>query len=158
MDSCWGLVKILWDQRQSTRSVYLLPLLFHLLITLQGQLRYPIGVGVDPRNGNIIVAENLNHRIQIFDVEGHSLKIFGQSGDKPGEFSCPWGLCVDREGLIFVLDENNSRVQQFSPEGDFLKFIGQAHGDLRNPKNLCLDSEGNLIVADTKNHRICIFG
>lgn len=46
------------------------------------------------------------NRVQLFSCEGISLRVFGSSGDKPGQFSSPWGLVVDSEGTIVVADQS----------------------------------------------------
>src|SRR5689334_22291807 len=53
-----------------------------------GQFKTPRGVAVDHRNGNIIVADNLNHRVQVIDQNGKFLMKFGSrgEGDEDGEF------------------------------------------------------------------------
>lgn len=45
-----------------------------------GQLDSPTGIDVDRRNGNIIVCERQNHRVQILSPKGESIRIFGSRG------------------------------------------------------------------------------
>ena len=50
--------------------------------------------------GNIIVADSRNHRIQIFSSSGTFVKKFGEKGTRPGEIDTPQ-VCGDRlPGII----------------------------------------------------------
>lgn len=54
---------------------------------------------------------NRSHRIQIFDSNGLSLRIFGSRGSQDSMFSSPWALAVDGIGNILVCDQINHRIQ-----------------------------------------------
>uniref|UniRef100_T1J8Z2 B box-type domain-containing protein n=1 Tax=Strigamia maritima TaxID=126957 RepID=T1J8Z2_STRMM len=77
-----------------------------------GQFRRPSGIGVDTE-GNLIVVDSKNHRIQIFDSNGNFLHVFGKYGSEIGEFNCPTDVCVSPDGKIIVVDFENARVQIF---------------------------------------------
>ena len=72
----------------------------------------PNGVAVD-EEGNIIVADSRNDRIQVFSSSGTFLTRFGGKGTAPGEFDRPSGICISPEGIIIVVDFGNNRVQMF---------------------------------------------
>ena len=72
----------------------------------------PNGVAVD-EEGNIIVADSRNDRIQVFSSSGTFLTKFGVKGTAPGEFDRPSGICISPEGIIIVVDFGNNRVQMF---------------------------------------------
>lgn len=72
----------------------------------------PNGVAVD-EEGNFIVADSRNDRVQIFSSSGVFIKKFGTKGTGPGEFDRPSGVCVSPEGLVIVVDFGNNRVQVF---------------------------------------------
>jgi len=56
--------------------------------------------------------------------------VFGQRGDKNGEFSNPTGVAIDANGHIYVAEFYGHRVQVFSSDGDFLyKFGSDGAGD-----------------------------
>jgi sugar lactone lactonase YvrE len=44
----------------------------------------------------------------------------GKKGDKPGEFSSPIGIAINKKDEVFVTDLNNARLQKFSAEGTYL--------------------------------------
>ena len=51
----------------------------------------PNGVAVD-EEGNIIVADSRNDRVQIFTSSGRFISKFGMKGTGPGEFDRPSGM------------------------------------------------------------------
>ena len=55
-----------------------------------GMLDCPLGVAVSDRD-EILVADNCNHRVQVFDSDGTFLRSFGRKGQNPGEFNSPCG-------------------------------------------------------------------
>ena len=77
-----------------------------------GELLRPTGVAVSCE-GNIIVADRDNHRIQIFTCDGKFLHKFGCKGCSDGQLNDPHGLAVTKDGCIVVADFRNNRVQVF---------------------------------------------
>ena len=124
-----------------------------------GMFQYPLGVAVSDRD-ELVVADQGNHRVQVFDSNGTFLRSFGCKGQNAGEFTNPFGIAIDKDRNIFVADKNNHRIQIFSWEGKHLGSFG-GKGNLDNqllyPWGLSLDSTGNVIVADTGNKLIKIF-
>ena len=124
-----------------------------------GMFKYPMGVAVNDRN-EIVVADQFNHRVQVFDSNGTFLRFFGHKGENAGEFHRPFGIAINKNRHIVVSDCYNHRVQIFNSEGKHLNsFGGQGSLDsqLLNPFGLSLDSTGNIIVSDTGNKLIKIF-
>ncbi|MBN1488867.1 MAG: hypothetical protein JXA69_03030, partial [Phycisphaerae bacterium] len=77
-----------------------------------GQLRYPYGVRVAP-DGNLLVAEYGNNRVQMFTPAGTSLWTWGSPGRQPGQLAIPWALAISRDGRVYVVDSGNNRIQVF---------------------------------------------
>ena len=124
-----------------------------------GMFKYPLGVAVTDKD-EILVADCLNHRVQVFDSNGTFLRSFGNKGENAGEFNRPFGIATDKDRKIFVADQDNHRVQIFSWEGRHLGSFGgkgSLDSQLSNPWGLSLDSTGNIIVADSDNKLIKIF-
>ncbi|XP_073230817.1 E3 ubiquitin-protein ligase TRIM45-like isoform X2 [Porites lutea] len=124
-----------------------------------GMLKYPCGVSVSDGD-EIMVTDNQNHRIQVFDRNGTFLRSFGHKGKNAGEFICPIGIAINKDRNILVADNNNHRVQILSWEGRHLGSFGgkgSLDSQLLNPWGLSLDSTGNVIVADIGNKLIKIF-
>ena len=134
------------------------------------QFFIPGGLSFD-NNGDIIVADVLNHRIRrvtpgrvVTTVAGNGN--FGYS-DGPAafaEFNGPVATAVDEYGNIFVAEEQNHTIRMISPSGEVTTFLGTttpgfAGGDetttrLNKPIALRFDSQGNLYIAEGGNHAI----
>ena len=124
-----------------------------------GTFKYPYGVAVNVRD-EIVVADQCNHRVQVFDSNGTFLRSFGHKGKNAGEFIYPIGIAINKDRNIFVADNNNHRVQILSWEGRHLGSFGgkgSLDSQLLNPWGLSLDSTGNVIVVDRGNKLIKIF-
>ena len=100
---------------------------------LGGEMNAPGGVATDSE-GNVYVADALNHRIQKFDSSGNWLSAWGTnvnggavfgictsapscmpgtSGGLGGEFANIWGLATDAAGNLYVADTDQNRMQKF---------------------------------------------
>ena len=124
-----------------------------------GMFKLPLGVAVSDRD-EIVVADQGNHRVQVFDSNGTLLRSFGHKGENAGEFNRPIGVAINKDRNIFVADTYNHRIQIFSWKGRHLGSFGDKgslHSQLSYPWGLSLDSTGNVIVADTGNKLIKIF-
>ncbi|KAM3960371.1 tripartite motif containing 71 protein wech [Aphomia sociella] len=125
----------------------------------EGQVSRPWGLCID-KEGNIIVADRRNNRIQIFNCRGEFKSMFGSKGTGPGEFDLPAGITTDAYGRIIVIDKDNHRVQIFTSCGNFiLKFgsFGKDCGQFQYPWDVAVNTLGNIVVTDTRNHRIQLF-
>lgn len=124
-----------------------------------GQLCRPWGVCCD-RDGNIIIADRSNNRIQVFDCKGNFLRKFGTAGSRNGQFDRPAGVCVDSQNRVIVADKDNHRVQIFKIDGTFiLKFgeRGSKNGQFTYPWDTACNSQEQILVSDTRNHRVQLF-
>ena len=78
-----------------------------------GMFEYPKGVAVSDGD-EIVVADQLNHRVQVIDSNGTFLRSFGRFGQNAEEFNHPIGIAINKDRNIFVADNNNHRIQIFS--------------------------------------------
>ena len=127
--------------------------------SVNGMFRYPKQVAVNDRD-EIVVADNQNHRVQVFDSNGTLLSSFSHKGENAGELKSPTGVAIDKDRNILVSEYGNHRVQIFSCVGRHLGSFGgrgSLDSQLSFPWGLSLDSNGNVIVADTGNKVIKIF-
>ncbi len=128
------------------------------------QLSQPGGIAVDAE-GNLYVADSLNHRVQKYGADGQYLAATGTSGAEPGQFSEPWSVAVDAEGNVYVADTWNHRIQRFDADLNFVDAWGQPAADLANPgpydlfgpRDIAIDADGDLLVTDTGNKRVLKF-
>ena len=83
-----------------------------------GQLNSPEDVTY-LNDDNILVADELNHRIQQFNVQTRDfVKSFGKRGTRDGEFKNPVSICMDDEGRVIIADYRNHTVQVLSQDGE----------------------------------------
>ena len=74
-------------------------------------LKRPLGLCVAGQF--VYVCNNWAHNVCVFTTEGKLATIFGQYGDKSGEFNTPCSVCVDADGFVYVCDHINCRFQVF---------------------------------------------
>ena len=122
-----------------------------------GQLNCPSDITY-LNDDNILVVDQLNHRIQQFNVQtGNSVKSFGKKGTKDGEFHNPVGVYVDEEGRVIVADYNNNRMQVLSQDGQPLFQFGDSGPEKLNKPWSCNYHERKFIVSDCGNHCLKVF-
>ncbi|NWJ96234.1 MAG: glycosyltransferase family 39 protein [Chloroflexi bacterium] len=141
-----------------------------------GQFRTPRDIALAP-NGDILVLDSENARVQRFDKDGKFLSTFGGSGRDDGKFalaqysSGPSGVTVDDEGNIYVADTWNFRIQKFDKDGKFLlkwgegkDTTGTTEGNQQSPnvfygpREMAYDAvHKELYIADTGNQRIVVY-
>ena len=71
-----------------------------------GQFSYPHDVAINS-NGVVYVADNCNHRVQLFSDEGQFISSFGSEGSQYGQLYYPHGICVDSTNTVYVTDWND---------------------------------------------------
>ncbi len=69
--------------------------------TGNGQFDLPYGVAV-ASNGNVYVADRLNHRIQYFTSTGGFLGKWGSQGSGNGQFKRPYVVAIASSGNVYV--------------------------------------------------------
>ncbi len=121
-----------------------------------GQFSFPVAVAADA-NG-IVVADQANHRVQMFDINGRWLRSLGSLPDSNaatladlrGRFTTLGGVAL-KNGDLYVLDTAHGHVQILDVAGNSKGFLGSV-GDCRTCTRLALDlafqSDGTLLVSD----------
>ena len=116
-----------------------------------GLLYWPNDVVVDPRDGDIFVAEShrngLNNRIAHFASDGSFIKAIGRKGEASGEMSEPHSLAMDSRGRLFVGDRENNRIQILSQEGEFIDEWTQ----FGRPSGIMITADDTIYVADSES-------
>lgn len=80
----------------------------------------PTHVGVDPRNGNIYVADGYaNAHVHKYDPDGNYLSTWGESGTDVGQLNIVHNIDIDRDGYVYIGDRENHRVQIFDENGNY---------------------------------------
>ena len=125
-----------------------------------GQLDRPCGISFD-LDGNMLVVDGRNHRVQKFTQSGEFVSAFGEFGDGDGQFSYPWGVAVDQvDASIYVTDWRNHRLQKFDHEGKHMWTVGNegdGMGEFNGPAGVNVDRHGDVYVADRGNNRVLQF-
>lgn len=124
-----------------------------------GQFNHPTSLAVN-KNGEILVNDALNFRVQTFSPTGEFRHAFGKAGDSPGYFSRPKGVAVDSDNNIYVVDTLFDNVQIFDAAGVLLLSFGQPGqgvGEFWMPTGIFIDQSDRIYVADTYNKRVQIF-
>ena len=116
-------------------------------------------------DGDLIVANSENHRIEQFSADGILVRAWGEYADvgveaaPGGTFNQPWGLAAGASG-IFVADTWNHRVQRFDADGTFQGSFGVFGTDggptsFYGPRSLALDAGGRVFAVDTRGTSAC---
>jgi DNA-binding beta-propeller fold protein YncE len=120
----------------------------------------PTDAAFDFERHRLYIADNDNHRINVFDLETNS---FEQPWGSPGlgerQFRFPFLIDTSPEGYLFVVEPINTRVQVLNPKGKFVSFLGNwgtRLGQLFRPKGVaCLNDL--IFVSDSYLGRIQVF-
>ncbi len=90
----------------------------------------PYGLTLD-NDGNILVADEWNHKIRKIDQNGIVTTFAGDGslGSDDGSvnsasFNYPWDITVDSTGNVFVADGYNYLIRKISTDGTVLSFAG----------------------------------
>jgi len=81
-----------------------------------GQLNYPVDAFVD-HLGRVLVAENVNNRIQVFTKQGVHLATWGG-------FTAPEKIAQDSFNNIYIADTNKFRIVKLTKDGEFITSWG----------------------------------
>jgi len=74
-----------------------------------GKFNSPSGMAIDNTRKCIYVSDTLNHRIQIFDLDGNFLRVLAQGNGH--SFNNPLGICINGQGDLLIADTGSNRVQ-----------------------------------------------
>ena len=122
-----------------------------------GEFHGPLGITCRV-NGEIVVADSNNSRVQIFDARGVFIRKFGSIGDAPHQFGTPYDVCMlhprwssssSSSSSLLVVDHNSNRISIWSGDG---------HQHLHNirvydfPCGICVDLHGFIHVSCLYSH------
>lgn len=134
-------------------------------VSTDGQLGQ-MGVFWGPRavaftaEGNLLVTDTGNKRVQVFDPEGNPLTQFGGGGIESGYFDEPVGIAVGPDGSVYVADTWNRRVQKFDAAFRFLKewaVPGWEDQNIFTKPYIAVDSTGTVYASDPTGWRILVW-
>lgn len=122
-----------------------------------GYFRGPKTVAIEKESQNILVADGINSRIQVFDPKLKYITHFPHGDEYVGY---PWGLYI-QEMFIFVTDKSYNRLFIFNLDGILITFYSNDRSigrrmSLKLPHGIAIDSEYNAYVCDSVNQRLLI--
>jgi hypothetical protein len=126
-----------------------------------GRFNCPHGIAFDPRkkSGELYIADRGNHRVQVYDGEGHFLRVFGEDFlTSPDGFSFHEDflvipelevrvtLCDKNDNLITTLGENDSIKEEYNWPQVERRFIRT--GYFNSPHGSAVDRTGNIFIGE----------
>lgn len=150
---------------------------------LQARFNFPTGSNPQPNgsmalhDGKLYIADTLNHRIRVIDLETNTIDTFagtgqpGFSGDEgpaiEAEINNPRKLTIGPDERLYFGDEYNHRIRAIDLETGIIetvagngtpKFAGDGllptEASLDRPTGVSFSPEGDMYILDTNNHRI----
>ncbi len=122
---------------------------------------HPLGVAVD--NNRIYVADENNHRVQVFNRTNRAyLATIGDGwGSDNAHLRDPSDVAVDTAGNIYVADWFNARVQQFNSSLAYVRTFGTTavpyltdNLHYNKPAGLAVAPDGSLYLTEVRGHRL----
>jgi DNA-binding beta-propeller fold protein YncE len=118
--------------------------------TANGQFDSPTAIAVDP-NGNVLVADTNNGRVEKFSRTGTFVTSVGQ-------FEAPNGIAIDRGGNIYVAEIGSKhRVQKLAPDGGFIAEWKGPEPGFYGPRRIAIGPDDSIYVVDSGRNRIVKF-
>ena len=143
----------------------------------QARFNHPVGIAVDPRSGDLLVADAYNHTIRRVGRDGLVSTVAGTPGinehrDGPARhalFNTPVGIAVHDDGSIYVSEYFNHDIRRISPKGEVSTVAGMPgkpgdldgpgpRAQLRRPQQIAFDAAGVLYIADAGNLKLRALG
>jgi sugar lactone lactonase YvrE len=132
----------------------------------------PEGLAID-KNGNLLIADSLNHAIFKIDSDGYLTYFAGNgkagfSGDggkaTEATLGFPYDVRFDSKGNLYIADVSNHRIRKVDTNGLISTVAGTGVGgysgdgapavnaQLNMPYGILLDKNDNLLIADSDNN------
>lgn len=125
-------------------------------ILLHGEDFTPCGVAINPQTNEIVVSDERNHQILVFDEKGSLARHFGGEGEGDEEFNRPTGVAFDAKGNVVVADKNNHRVQVFDATGTINRTLDFGTEAIWGPTGVGMLSDGRFVVAGNDDSRLLV--
>jgi DNA-binding beta-propeller fold protein YncE len=122
----------------------------------KGRFDGPTGIAVDA-NGNVLVADTNNGRIEKFSPAGGFLSSMGIKGIGYGQLGAPNGIAIDRIGNIYVADASKHVVQKLASDGSVItEWKGPSPG-FYGPRRIAIGPDESVYIVDQGRTRIVKF-
>ncbi len=114
---------------------------------------------VTKTNEFIYVSDTNNQRVQVFDLTGTPLFVFGEKGNGPGQFNFPYGIAGDNKGQVYVADMYNGVISIHDAKGKFIKYFAQQMSKdkkMKSPAGLRIIQD-LVYVTDIQANKVFVF-
>jgi DNA-binding CsgD family transcriptional regulator len=142
------------------------------------RLDWPVGLALDPRSGDLYIADSGNNCVRRVDASERITTVAGVCGEDSGNsgdggraidarLSFPYGVAVGGDGTLFIADTGNNKVREVTKAGVIGVLAGTGvaglggdgagavQAQLAGPSALTIDPRtGDLLIADTANQRV----
>ena len=117
-----------------------------------GQFLNPYGIAIDHQHDRIIIAEMLNHRLQLVSLIDHSFVSFIDEE----QLAYPQDVAVDKHHQrIIAIDTSYPLHARSAIDLSFLFSTKGNRSGLNYPSSVAIDDDRHrIIVSDTNNHRV----
>ncbi|XP_033109979.1 tripartite motif-containing protein 2-like [Anneissia japonica] len=103
--------------------------------------------------GDSLVLEYSNGRLNLFDNEGRFIKVLVKAGDENGKVRYPRAVVVDADNNIIIT--SNHKLQLFSSDGNFIKRIDKPEDGIKYPHGVCiLSCNPRKLAVASVGHRL----
>jgi DNA-binding beta-propeller fold protein YncE len=106
-------------------------------------------------NGNLVVADTGNRRVQILDPHGEPLSTL--SGDE-FPFEEPLAVGVNSRDEILILDSTLQWVYRYDAGSNFIDRFGGPAAQVFHPRGLTILENDTIVLADTGTSTLAFFG
>ncbi|XP_071955263.1 uncharacterized protein [Antedon mediterranea] len=97
------------------------------------------------QTGKVLVADEGNDQVLLYDYKDQSLKVFINDGYEDGKVMWPSGVVVDEDDNIIIASID--KLQLFTSDGHFIKRIDEQEDGISVPLQLCIVSNNPCMVA-----------
>jgi predicted membrane-bound mannosyltransferase/DNA-binding beta-propeller fold protein YncE len=111
-------------------------------------------------DGNLLITDTGNHRLQILDPEGIFVRAFGTQGSQPGQFYEPVGIDLNSDGYLYLADTWNGRIQQFTTDlfpANEWPVDAWSGESINNKPYLAVDGASRVYITDPEGYRVIVF-
>lgn len=120
-----------------------------------GLFAYPHAVAYDAEHKRIVVSDTHNHRIQVFDDNGHFLKLVHLDQKDRPIFNFPTGIVFDPNNNLLVCDTEFLHV--FTPDMQPFRKVKMTKMNLVKPTAVINLDFGRLCIASRDEQSIVLF-
>ncbi len=118
-----------------------------------GQFNQPRDIAVQS-NGNIIIADTANRRVQMLDALGNFIQMLP---DEDLPYEEPLAVVTNSQDEIFVLESTLQWVYRYDVAGNLLGRFAGPEARLFHPRGMALLNDTTIAVSDTGGGRTVLF-